>query len=44
MQHTLDQLRMHVPYFRSAFMRNALPISGVRRNESVRKPERCEGS
>ncbi len=32
----LDQLarRMHVPYFRGVFMRNALPISGVRRNES----------
>jgi len=33
----LDQLtrRMHVLYFRSIFMRNALPISGARRNEMV---------
>jgi len=32
----LDQLarRMHIPYFRGVFMRNALPISGARRNES----------
>jgi len=32
----LDHLarRMHVPYFRGVFMRNALPISGARRNES----------
>jgi len=32
----LDQLakRMHVPYFRGVFMRNALPISGAHRNES----------
>jgi len=32
----LDQMtkHMHVPYFRSVFMRNALPISGVHRNES----------
>jgi len=32
----LDQLarRMHVPYFRGVFMRNALPISDVLRNES----------
>jgi len=32
----LDQLarRMHIPYFRGVFMRNALPISGIRRNES----------
>jgi len=39
----LDQLarRMHVPYFRGVFMRNALPISvarGARRNERYRKP------
>ena len=26
--------RMRVPYFRGVFMRNALPTSGVRRNES----------
>jgi len=25
---------MHVPYFTGVFMRNALPISGVRRSES----------
>jgi len=25
---------MHIPYFRGIFMRNALPISGVFRNES----------
>jgi len=32
----LDHLarRMHVPYFRGVFMRNALPISGAHRNES----------
>jgi len=32
----LDQLarRMYIPYFRGVFMRNALPISGARRNES----------
>jgi len=32
----LDQLarRMHIPYFRGVFMRNALPISGIYRNES----------
>jgi len=32
----LDHLarRMHVPYFKSVFMRNALPISGACRNES----------
>jgi len=32
----LDQLarRMHILYFRGVFMRNALPISGIRRNES----------
>jgi len=32
----LDQLArcMHVAYFRDVFMRNALPISGARRNES----------
>ena len=26
--------RMRIPYFRGVFMRNALPTSGVRRNES----------
>jgi len=32
----LDHLarRMHVPYFKGVFMRNALPISGACRNES----------
>jgi len=32
----LDQLakRMHIPYFRGVFMRNALPISDASRNES----------
>jgi len=32
----LDQLarHMHVLYFRSVFMRNALPINGARRNKS----------
>jgi len=32
----LDQLARHmrVPYFRGVFMRDALPISGARRNES----------
>jgi len=32
----LDQLarRMRTPYFRGVFMRDALPISGARRNES----------
>jgi len=32
----LDQLaiRIHIPYFRGVFMRNALPISDARRNES----------
>jgi len=31
----LDQLakRMRIPYFRGVFMRNTLPINGVRRNE-----------
>lgn len=32
----LEQLakRMHISFFRGVFMRNNLPISGVRRNES----------
>lgn len=32
----LNQLarRMRIPYFRGVYMRNALPTSGVRRNES----------
>jgi len=32
----LDQLarRMHISYFRGVFMCNALPISGIHRNES----------
>ena len=32
----LDRLarQMHIPFFRGVFMRDALPIDGVRRNES----------
>ena len=26
--------RMHIPFFRGVFMRNNLPISGIRRNEN----------
>lgn len=32
----LEQLgrRMHIPFFRGVFMRDVLPITGIRRNES----------
>jgi len=41
----LDQLArcMHIPYFRGVFMRNALSISGIRRNKSDNLGQ-CEGS